>query len=206
MRFIVNLLPLLENAAGLRRVVSVFAGGYEGPVVTTDWQGMRVGYLNARGHTSSIVTLGLEAVADKAPGVSFIHVHPGPVNTNMLHSMEGIIVVILTMIWKAIAKFIAITVDESGERQVFLATSGRYPPKSSGGKPSGVAVGNAIPAVVKGTTGKVGSGVYSLGVDGEGPKPRAEKVLAGLRDQDMAKRVWEHTVEEWVRITGRESI
>lgn len=37
-RFIVNLLPQLKKAQSLRRVVTVGAGGKEGPVIPSDWQ------------------------------------------------------------------------------------------------------------------------------------------------------------------------
>jgi hypothetical protein len=82
-RFIVNLLPLLQNATALRRVVSVFAACKEGPVDTIDFQGRKVPMLSQRGHTSSLVTLSLEALAKKAPDVSFIHDFPGPVKSGI---------------------------------------------------------------------------------------------------------------------------
>jgi len=56
-RFIVNLLPLLQQAPALRRVVVVFAGGKEGPIDSSDFQGRRVPFLSARGHLCSIITL-----------------------------------------------------------------------------------------------------------------------------------------------------
>jgi len=38
-RFIVNLLPLLQQAHGLRRVITVAAGGKEGPIDANDFEG-----------------------------------------------------------------------------------------------------------------------------------------------------------------------
>jgi hypothetical protein len=41
-RFIINLLPLLQQATSLRRVVTVFAGGKEGQIYPNDFQGWKV--------------------------------------------------------------------------------------------------------------------------------------------------------------------
>ncbi|GAB1312352.1 Oxidoreductase andH (Fragment) [Madurella fahalii] len=61
LRFIVNLLPLLRNASGLRRVVTVLAGTKEGIVYTDDFQGRHLHMLSrrGRGHFSSMMTLAL---------------------------------------------------------------------------------------------------------------------------------------------------
>jgi hypothetical protein len=69
-RLALNLLPLLRRATGLRRVVSVFTATKEGRIDTTDFQARHVPVLSQRGHTSSIMTLGLEFVAKDAPEVS----------------------------------------------------------------------------------------------------------------------------------------
>ena len=89
MRFIANLLPLIQQASSFRRVVSVFAGACEGPVSTSDIPGMTLGLLAARGHASSLVTLGLESTAARAPDVSFIHDFPGNVKTTIMDNMPG---------------------------------------------------------------------------------------------------------------------
>ncbi len=69
-RFAVNLLPLLQKAQGLRRVVTVFAGTKEGKVDTADFQARHVPLLSQRGHLTSMMTLALEAMAETAPDVS----------------------------------------------------------------------------------------------------------------------------------------
>ncbi len=82
-RLISNLLPLLQKAQDLRRVVTVFAGTKEGKINTADFQGRHVPLLSQRGHFTSMMTLALEAIAEKAPDVSFIHDFPGAVMTNL---------------------------------------------------------------------------------------------------------------------------
>jgi hypothetical protein len=105
-RFIVNLLPLLQKATALRRVVSVFAGTKEGPVSTTDFQGWKVPLMSQRGHASSLVTLSLEALATKAPDVSFIHNFPGPVRSGIARGTEGAIMFIVKAIFKVLGPMV----------------------------------------------------------------------------------------------------
>ena len=131
-RFIFNLLPLLQQATALRRVVSVFAAGKEGPVGTSDFQGLKVPILSQRGQASSLVTLSLEALAKKAPDVSFIHDFPGPVKTNLGRGGEGAAIYFLNVVFKIIWPLVNTPVHESGERHLFLATSARYPAGTSG--------------------------------------------------------------------------
>jgi hypothetical protein len=63
-RFIENLLPLLQNANSLRRVVNVLAATKEGNVNTNNWTAL------SRGHVTSMATLSIEMLAKMAPKVS----------------------------------------------------------------------------------------------------------------------------------------
>ena len=91
---------------------------------------------------------------------------------------------------------------ESGERHLYLATSSRYPPMSgSSGSGAGLPLREGGD-VAQGTNGKVGSGVYSVGWDGESLSPAAQDLLAGLRDRGMVEEIWRHTESEFNRITG----
>jgi hypothetical protein len=85
-RLVVNLLPLLRRATGLRRVVSVFTATKEGRIDMTDFDGRHVPALSQRGHISSIMTLGLEAIAKDAPEVSQ---HPIPSKWNFVLLSAG---------------------------------------------------------------------------------------------------------------------
>ena len=88
-RFALNLLPLLQAAPSLRRVVSVFCGTKEGPNDLDYRHGKMFPPLAARGHAASLVTLGLEGLAKQAPDVSFIHGFPGAVKSNIATRLEG---------------------------------------------------------------------------------------------------------------------
>jgi hypothetical protein len=61
-------------------------------------------------------------------------------------------------------------------------------------------------AEAKGTNGKSGSGVYSVGSEGESSGPEVEKLLAEFGNKEMVEQVWQRTEEEFKRITGNEAI
>lgn len=107
--------------------MTAFAAGKEGPVSINDFQGRKVPVLSARGHASSLVTLSLEALAKKAPNVTFIHDFPGPVKSNFLRGGQGAAIFILNGVFKVISPMMSFySNQECGERHLFLATSARY--------------------------------------------------------------------------------
>lgn len=178
----------MKQAPALRRVVTVAAGGFEGPLDVTDIPALRIPLEQLRGHLSTVITLGLEAVARSAPEVTFIHDYPGTVDTPLAQRM---------LADQAVPTVELMPAEESGERHMYLATSARYPPLQT--------VGSSLPSdgivdVVRGTDGELGSGVYSIGVDGESASRETLELLAGLRRERMADQVWKHTEDEYMRI------
>lgn len=204
LRFIVNLLPLLQNATDLRRVVTVLAGTKEGVVDTSDYQGRRLNMLSprGRGHYSSLMTFALEAIAKDAPTVTFVHSFPGFVKTNFGNDVKGAGMAVMRAIWDAIfplvGSLITTPVDEAGERQLFFATSSRFPE-------GGVPLPKDVRAAQK-TDGKSGSAVYSVANDGETASPKVENLLARLRKDGTVPKVWSQVQGEFVRITGTTSV
>ncbi|KAL2017857.1 hypothetical protein VTK56DRAFT_1602 [Thermocarpiscus australiensis] len=209
LRFIVNLLPQLRNAAGLRRVVSVFAGTKEGAIEANDFQARHFNLLSprGRGHVTSMMTLALEAVARSAPEVSFVHDFPGFVRTNFGKDVEGPVFAVLRAAVNAVsfvlAPFIATPFDEVGERHVFFATSARFPRGEGSG--DGVPLPEAV-GVARGTDGERGSGVYSIDNHGDSAPEKVETLLRKLREDGTAQKVWSDVEEIFVRITGTTSI
>lgn len=59
-------------------------------------------------------------------------------------------------------------------------------------------------AVARGTDGKIGSGVYSVDLDGESSGFKVEELLAKFRKEGVVGKFWKHTEEEFKRITGLE--
>ena len=206
-RFIVNLLPHIQRATALRRVVSVFTGGKEGQIDMSDFQGWNVkSVLKSRGHASSIVTLSLEAIAKKAPDVTFIHGFPGAVKTGIARDVKGAPGIILRTVFGIIGPFIYVPNQECGERHLFLATSAKYPPASAGETAASmVPLGDSL-SVARGIDGKVGSGVYSIEQNLESAGPKVEALLDGLRREGLVEQVWDRTTEEFRRITGVEEV
>ncbi|PQE14209.1 short-chain dehydrogenase reductase SDR protein [Rutstroemia sp. NJR-2017a BVV2] len=192
LRFIVNLLPLLEQATSLRRVVTVGGGSKEGLLDATDFPALHVPREKLRGHLTTLITLGLEAVAKTAPGVSFVHDYPGTVPTALYRNIGG-------PPTAAIDTFVSI--EESGQRHLFLATSAMFPTQS--GQEAGVELPGRL-EIATGTTGEIGSSVYSVGSDCESASPAAMELLAELRRVGMVEEVWRHTDSEFRRVTGVE--
>ena len=200
-RFITNLLPLLRYASVLRRVVTVAGGSLEGPLDASDFPARRIPLRAIRGHLTTLISLGLEAVGKTAPEVSFIHDYPGTVDTTLVSRMPGLLGVVLRAYIYLAGRWICVPIEESGERHLYLATSARYPPVNDRkGSDSAVPLGNRVD-VAQGTNGGVGSGVYSVGWDGESSSPTVQKLLAGLRDKGMVEEIWRHTESEFNRIT-----
>ncbi|KAG2182731.1 hypothetical protein INT44_005711 [Umbelopsis vinacea] len=201
-RFMVNLLPLLRQASGLRRVVTVFAAGKEGIIDTTDYQGRHFSLLTARGHASSMNTLSLEAIAKMAPEVSFVHDYPGAVKTNLMRIKNRILNFVAEGIMAIVGPFIFISNEECGDRHVYFATSARYGPLGQSEEvASGVPLSDgALPA--RGTNGEIGSGIYSLHWDGESSGPKIVELLGKLRSEGNVEQLWKHTEDEFKRITG----
>ncbi|KAF8907956.1 hypothetical protein CPB84DRAFT_1768254 [Gymnopilus junonius] len=202
-RFILNLLPLLRRATGLRRVVSVFAGGKEGPIDTNDFQGWKLG-LSARGHASSLITLSHEVFAKKAPEVSFVHDFPGPVKSGIGRGAKSAPMLVLKAVLWVIGPFIYIPNQESGERHLYFATSARYPASASEDGDSGVPLQDGVDTA-RGTDGKAGSGIYSIDWDGESAGKKVEETLEKLRKEDVTEKLWNHTEEEFERILGQKA-
>jgi hypothetical protein len=206
-RFIVNLLPLLRRAPRLRRVVTVLAAGHEGPIHTNDFQSRNIPFRHVRGHNVSMTDLMLEHMAQRAPEVSFVHDYPGPVKSGFGRETNGVLMRIAIAVFKLVGPLIYIPIRETGERHLFFATSSRYPPRSAAeiDGANGVPLPSGV-SVAAGTDSEGESGVYAINWDGESAGPKSLKVLAALRDQNMAEQVWAHTVAEFKRVVGSESL
>lgn len=203
-RFILNLLPLLRRAPSLRRVVTVLAACHEGPIYADDFQGRKVPLSGMRGHNVSMTDLMLEHMSSLAPEVSFVHDYPGPVKSGFGRETNGIMMKVVISIFKIIGPLVYVPTWESGERHLFFATSARYPARSATGA-AGVPVQGGV-AVSGGTTGEVGSEVYAVNWDGKSAGPKSLQVLAKMREEGTVQRLWEHTMAEFKRVTGMESL
>ncbi|MCJ1384399.1 hypothetical protein MMC17_007515 [Xylographa soralifera] len=176
LRAVQRLLPLLNNAAAPSpRVVSVLAGGLEGPLNEDDldlrdppnWS-----FWNASVHAATMGTLALEWLARENPRLSIVHWYPGPVATPGLARAQRF----------GMSQANPMRQEEAGARAVFLATSDRYAVQGGGLVPVPEGLG-----VVK----KSGGGIFL--VDPQGESTDNEGLLAGLRERGVDETVWSFT-------------
>ncbi|KAI3576485.1 hypothetical protein IWW34DRAFT_880795 [Fusarium oxysporum f. sp. albedinis] len=134
MRLIERLLPMLMQAPH-PRVLSVLAGGHEGPLFTNNGDiGLRKkGSYTAPRAVNQVTTLHslvFMYLASHYPKLSWLHVHPGWVATTFLSDLlqnAGIVGVLAGKIALPVYRFIAMSEEECGRRQAEYALSGRYP-------------------------------------------------------------------------------
>lgn len=190
MRFIQNLLPLLESSSGPSRVVSIYGGGFEFSINTADLDlKHNFSLLNAYKHSITMTSVGMEHLAHTHPKVSFIHAYPGLVGTNIYNNSFPW--PISSFYNYAMWPFFQVNLEESGERHLFHLSSARYPAKQ-GTATQGVPLGSEM-GVATGTTGEVGSGAYLL--NWKGDVSPSNKILAQYREQGVPEQVWKHTEE-----------
>ncbi|PKY01216.1 NAD(P)-binding protein [Aspergillus campestris IBT 28561] len=203
MRFIQNLLPLLSSSSssGPSRVVSIYGGGFEYSINTSDLDlKYNFSLLNAYKHSITMTSLSMEHLATTHPAVSFIHAYPGLVGTNIYSNSFPVPVSTFYNygLWPFMWPF-SVGLAESGERHLFHLSSARYPAQRSAGS-RGVPLDIGTGDIAKGTNGKIGSGAYLLNWKGE-VRP-STKVMARYQEERIPELVWGHTerlMEEAVR-------
>lgn len=194
MRFVQNLLPLLEaEPSSPGRVVSVLGGGFEGNINTNDLD-LKHGYniVSCAMHSVTMTSLAMEHLA-ASHRVSFVHTYPGLVGTNIYtNSFPAPLAAVYNYgMWPLMYPF-SVNIDESGQRNLFHSTSMRYPANKL--QASSEAQDTALPdglQVAVGSNGTVGSGAYLMNWKGE--TSAGGKKMQKLREQGVAQKVWEHT-------------
>lgn len=205
LRFILNLLPLLQNADALRRVVSVQAATFEGPIDVGNITAQGFPLHKTRDQVASVQTLLLEAAVQRAPSVSFVHTVPGIVKGGISRDAEGLGMHIFIAIFRVLEPLLQTPPAECGERHVYAATSAMYPSRQEDNPAAdGVTLNRALVLTARGSDGQIGSGVYSVDQKGESAPPKVEALLAGFRKDGTAGKVWDYIMEDFKTITGTE--
>lgn len=145
----------------------------------------------------SVITLSLEAIAKTAPEVAFVHSYPGSVQTPLMKGITGWIGVLVRAVMSVLGRWLLVPIEESGERHLYEVTSGVFAAREGGA--GGEVIGEGV-ELAKGSDGRVGSGVYSIGWDCEGGEAKTLELLEGYRRNGMADLVWRHTKDEFERI------
>lgn len=188
-RFINNLLPLINNATSLRRVISVFIATLEGEIQMDDFQGWHMKLMANRDHAASITTLSLESHHRDNRKVSFVHNFPGVIKSGITRGTSGVVLTALKAVVCIFGSLFYMPAEEAGDRHVFLSTSARY---SVGEKDEAAGVPLSVApdlSFARGTDGKMASGVYSINASGESAGEKVEEALASLRSRGMAEKV-----------------
>jgi hypothetical protein len=204
--FALNLLPAIQEATSLKRVVSVFAAGHEGPFSESEWTeyASTHGLMKARAHVSSMITMAHNAMARRAPDVAFIHNYPGSVKTKFGRDATGVlggVLKVANVVFHVVPDRLVFQAPSvCGEHQLYLATSARFPPAK--GDAAGVAVSDGVSAA-RGSDGLSGSGSYNVNYDGENVSADVDAHLAKAKADGAEDRMWTHILEEIKRITGK---
>lgn len=205
MRFILNLLPHLQAAKSLRRVVSVGAASYEGAIDLSNIYGSGFPLHQWRNQMASIQTLLLEEAARRAPDVGFVHDVPGIVKSGIMRDLEPSFRMSITLaVTRLLAPFIETSPEECAERHVFLATSARYAPHQDATAVAGVPLDGHL-MVARASNGEPGGGVYTIDLKCDSSSPKVEKLLDEFRKNGKAENLWEAVKSDLVRITGVEA-
>jgi hypothetical protein len=198
MRFITNLLPLLRTATTstphFSRTLSILGAGAEKRINLDDLE-LKKAFSSSSCADHSIVMNDFmtEELAAREPGTSFLHSNPYVVNTGLARELPLWGRLALKVLSPVVSLF-GISPDETGARQLFLATSGLYPPAKPAGS-SALAAGAPVPkglSVLKGADGKVGSGGYIVNWNGD--ITGKQNILQDYHSKGVGKIVWEHTM------------
>ncbi|EXJ86141.1 hypothetical protein A1O1_06511 [Capronia coronata CBS 617.96] len=171
-----RLLPLLDNAGvSSPRVVSVLAGGIEGPLNERDLDlrdPAKWSIWNSSVHATTMGTLALERLARENPRLSIVHWYPGPVATPGLAKAAQF----------GMSPPNPMSMEETGARALFLATNDRYAVQPGGlvSVPEGLEVAK-----------RSGGGIFL--VDPLGEETNNESLLADLRARGVDEAVWRFT-------------
>lgn len=204
MRVITNLLPLLQTASTtsphFSRTLSVLGAGHEDKVNFDDldlkntFSGQR-----CAGHSIVMNDFMAEELAARNPGTSFVHSSPRVVLTGAARELPFWARATMKVFTPVISLF-AVSAEETGARQLFLATSGLYPPaKPADGSitAAGVTAPKGV-SVMKGVDGKVGSGGYLADWDGEITGKKT--LLDEYHNKGVGQIVWEHTMGVFAKV------
>lgn len=158
---------------------------------------------------TSMITLAHQKLAGQVPEVSFVQNYPGAVKTGLLRGDEGLALrlsawVFPLLMWLHVLP--PVSSAECGERQAYYCTSATYPAaRGGGGVDDGVPLVEGV-GVAPGVDGKLGSGVYSVFWDGEGGMHETEKYIREHKEAGLDDKLWEHTMSEFERITGKKAV
>jgi NAD(P)-dependent dehydrogenase (short-subunit alcohol dehydrogenase family) len=196
-----DLLPLIQSASGLKRIVDVAGGGHEAEIDVNDLEAERCGRSLLRGRLTTTKTLAWQSLAESAPEVSIVTEFPGLVVTPIFNRIDGLLGLLFRLYTTLFGWLFAVPLAESAERHVFMATSAFFPPKT--GDFNGVPRINEVDPH-RGVDSQLGSGVYSVGWNNEGPGDNILALLKTYAQDGTREVVWSWIQQHFQRILGHQ--
>lgn len=199
MRFISNLLPQLQIAANkpphFSRTLSILSAGWEGKL---DFEDLELKNTFSRPkcatHTTTMNSLMTEEFSKRQPETTFSHSYPSGVNTGLARELPVWARAAAKVLYPLISPF-TVSQEETGARQLFIATSGLYPPAKTPDNDtlaSGVPGPRGLHAPMLGANMVAGSGAYLVNWNGEATGK--QKLLKEYRAGNVGDIIWDHTM------------
>ncbi|KAL8735925.1 MAG: hypothetical protein Q9166_000487 [cf. Caloplaca sp. 2 TL-2023] len=159
------------------------------------------GVLTSAYHGTTMTTLAFEHLAKENPKIAFAHVYPGYVATDILQSgFSWPVAAFFKYILQTLISFLAIPLPDVGARQLFHATSARYPAKSPPTAEAGAKLRSSDLSV---SDGEPGSGFYIVDQASERAPSGTSKLMKGYWERGVPEKVWRHTVEMFGDVRGK---
>lgn len=195
-RFVTNLIDLLQAEQKTAHVVSVYGAGLEGKLFKDDISlRHHYSFANARSHIVHMTTMAFERFSRHNPNLSLVHVYPGLVITPAYTdpSLPFWFRAAWSLAGPLVRVSFSISPEKAAKRMLFL-TSARFAPLSDGRPDDSV--------VAVGTNGSVGSGSYAVGEDSD--TVHVKKRYDVLQREGFEELVWDHTQDVFACISSGE--
>ena len=199
-----QLLPLLTASPLPGHVVSIYAGGFEdgnkaGQLPIGCPSPSEYGVGGVRKYTAFMKAFLFEELARKNAGhLSLSHIFPGLVDGPTFYSND--MPTWFRYTWRVMKPFASVgmtSTDDCGQVMTYLLTS-RYPARGTVDKENKNANDANGAGVAQSSDGVIGGGSYSLGQRGD--VPAKGPTYGKIRQEGVAQKVWDHTVETLERI------
>ncbi|OBT81263.1 hypothetical protein VE02_10153 [Pseudogymnoascus sp. 03VT05] len=199
MRFISNLLPLLQTAATkpphFSRTLSILSAGSEGKLDLEDLE-LKITFSRPKcaTHSTTMNSLMTEEFSKRQPATTFSHSYPSVVDTGLARELPTWARAATKLLTPFMAAF-AVSLEETGARQLFIATSGVYPPAKTVENDtlaSGVSAPKGLNTPMLGGSTVAGSGAYLVNWNGDATGK--QKLLNEYRAGNVGATIWDHTM------------
>ncbi|KAL3419325.1 short-chain dehydrogenase [Phlyctema vagabunda] len=205
MRFVTNFMPLLRAATTkpphFSRSVSILGAGSETAGFDFNDVDLKNSYsaLKCANHTVIMNDFMTEEFAKREPGTTFIHSSPGIVTTTSLYRELPLWGRVGLKILTPLFYPFTVGLEETGQRQLYIATSGVFPPldSSKASTASGVSISNDQ-VISKGPNDSSGGGAYLA--HWKGYAIGNTKNLNYYREKGLGKTAWDHTMAVFARV------